>query len=307
MKNYINYYYHFYVTDIRLCRDKYFFSYNNDKYMFCECTGIKPYINSIYKLSKQLNYYNKYYHEMVYNKDYLLVTTIQNKEYVMLKLSKVVDDKISIYDIKGKDYINVSKDFDLLLKFHWIDYWENKIDYFENIIMTKKSEYYIYLDSFYYYVGLAENAVIYIKEAITNIEENYSNDFVASHRRFTTDMSLIDFYNPILLIIDHRSRDVAEFLKYSFLNNDYDINTIREYLKKYNLNRLGAHLLFGRLLFPSFYFDCLEGIINGKKSNTIYMLETSIKNYNMFLNDIFEILSNWFQMQEISWLKIKKM
>lgn len=306
MKNFINYYYNFYINDIHLVDGKYFFSYNDNHYMFKKCDEILPYIDSIYELSKVIDYKGSYYHQLVLNKDKSLVTFFENKPFIMLKLSNVGAFSVSIFDIKSIDIIrNMNKKLVNLNKFNWTILWEKKIDYFEYYILNKKEEYRNLLDSFYYHVGMAENAILYVKEALMNTNEDYMSHLVVSHRRFNKNMTLLSFYDPTALIIDHRSRDIAEFLKYLFLINDYDFSTIKDYFYKYKLTKLDAHLIFGRLLFPSFYFDYLENTLFNNKIECSTIIEARIDEYNSFLIEIYNILVGKFEMQEIQWI-IKK-
>ncbi len=306
MKNFINYYYHFYVSNIHLLDGRYFFTYGNDQYMFKLCFENAHLIEEIDELSKQLYYQDVFYHEIIYNKDNSIITYIDGKPYVMLKLSKVASLPVSLFDIKGKNYIQLNKKLNNLVLFNWTYLWENKIDYFEEQILTKKNEYFSLLPSFHYFIGLGENAILYVKEAINNEKKEYTDQLVASHKRFYKGFTLIDFYDPTNLIIDHKARDAAEYMKYSFLIKDYDISVIKDYLEKFELSRLGAHLLFGRLLFPSFYFDQLELVLTRNEYSNIHKLETRLEEYQLFLIDIFMILKEKYQIQEINWI-LKKM
>lgn len=305
MKNFINYYYNFFITDIHLYQGKCFFSYNGENYMFKPCDDIVNMLDSIYNLTQQLRFTNSFYHQLVYNKDNSLVTVFERRPYVMIKLSAVLKTPISIFDIKGNDYVQTDKKLGLLSRFDWTVLWENKIDYFEKQVFTKTSEYSPILVSFHYFIGMAENAIMYVREALVNQKKESSDQLVVSHRRFTRDMTLVDFYDPTNLIVDHKSRDIAEFLKYSFLINNYDIRVIGDYLNKIDLSNLGAHLLFGRLLFPSFYFDFLEELFARGKFENIYNVETRVGEYKLFLADIFEILRARYRIQEISWITKK--
>lgn len=305
MKDFINYYYHFYISDIHFFDEKYFFNYDGNTYMFENCTNVYPIIESIYELNQQLIYRNMYYHKIITNKDNSVITILENKPFVMLKLSPVKDMPITIFDIKGTDVVTINKKLEQLVRFNWTTLWENKIDYFENQLFTKKDKYGNLMDSFYYCVGMAENAILYIQEAMNNQKANEFDELVVSHKRFYKNMNLMDFYDPTTLIIDHRSRDVSEFLKCSFWSNDYDFIIIKNYLNKYKMSTLGAHLLFGRMLFPSFYFDYLEGIIFSGSAESMYWIEDRMEEYNMFLSDIFTILSEHFELKEVKWITKK--
>lgn len=266
---------------------------------------INNYINDIYELNKNATSINKYYHKIIFNKDKSLITIFENKPYIMLRLSNVSDMPISIYDIKNSEYIPDDSSFHKLNRFNWKDYWENKIDYFEKYIFNKKKVYYSLLTSFNYYIGLAENAIIYVNEIINKKQKTLDDQLVISHRRFTKKMTLIDFYDPTDLIIDHKSRDISEYLKFLFINKDYDINVIEDYLDKTALSDLGAHLLIGRLLYPSFYFDYLEEAFLTNNFNNIYKLEDRKDEYKLFIIEIIRIISKKYQITQIEWLNKK--
>lgn len=274
--------------------------------MFENCTKVYPIIDSIFELSQQLNYRNMYYHKVILNKDNSIITMLENRPFIMLKLSPVMDMPITLFDIKGTDVIKVNQKLEQLVRFNWTTLWENKIDYFENQIFIKKEKYENLLDSFYYCIGMAENAILYIQEAMSSQKANELDELVVSHNRFYKNMSLISFYNPTTLIIDHRSRDISEFLKCAFWSNDYDLTIIKDYLDKCKISTLGAHLLFGRLLFPSFYFDYLEKIIFSDSVEAICWIEERVEEYNMFLSEIFAILMERFELKKVKWI-IKKM
>ena len=131
MKDFINYYYHFYISDIHFFDEKYFFNYDGNTYMFENCTNVYPIIESIYELNQQLIYRNMYYHKIITNKDNSVITMLENTPFVMLKLSPVKDMPIIIFDIKGTDVVTINKKLEQLVRFNWTTLWENKIDYFD--------------------------------------------------------------------------------------------------------------------------------------------------------------------------------
>ena len=161
------------------------------------------------------------------------------------------------------------------------------------------------LDSFNYYIGMAENAILYIREASDIINDDILERLVISHKRFYKEMTLLDYYDPTSLIIDYRSRDIAEFLKFSFICKEYDFLLIKDYLYSHKLSRFGAHLLFGRLLFPSFYFDTLEEWLHSNDDGFIRILEERIYEYEMYILEIFSILHDMYNIKEVNWLTKK--
>lgn len=270
--------------------------------MFRQYIGDLSLIDTIYELNRQISFSNTFYHKIILNKDGSFVTYIDNKPYVMLKLSNLSSDSISIFDIKGIDYVHVDKKMEPLNLFYWTYFWENKIDYFENQITSNLFQYHFLLPSFYYFLGLGENAILYVKMALENFEGDKTDQLVVSHRRFYKSTTLIDFYDPFNLVLDHKTRDVAEYIKYLFLNADYDSDVLNEYLERLNLSSLGAHLLFGRLLFPSFYFDMLENFFSNGDYSFFKKIEMEVVEYQSFLKEVYFVLKRKYNIMEIDWL-----
>ncbi len=302
MKNFINYYYQLQINDIHLSNGKYFFRYQNQSYLFKPFYGDYAYIDAIYDLNQQIVFSNPFYHRIVRNKDRSLITVIDGKPYILMKLSHLANEPISIFDIKGLDYIQVDKKLEVLNMFHWTQLWESKIDYFEEQIFGKVAEYYSILPAFHYFIGLGENAILYVSEALLNHQANFTDQLVASHRRFYKQTTLIDYYDPTELIIDHKARDVAEYIKFLFVSGSYDMDIIGSYLDQVDFSLMGACLLFGRLMFPSFYFDELESCMLKKNFQSLQVLCERIEEYQLFLSDVFYVITQRFHIPEVLWL-----
>ena len=97
-------------------------------------------------------------------------------------------------------------------------------------------------------------------------------------------------------------------------NNNYQNNTNNGYPDELPLEYkpisawgyFGYQLLFGRLLFPSFYFDAFEKILNHEEDEkSIMYFNGRIREYELYLNDIYVILSQYSDLEPIDWL-IKK-
>ncbi|MBQ9013221.1 MAG: hypothetical protein IJ094_06625, partial [Bacilli bacterium] len=71
-----------------------------------------------------------------------------------------------------------------------------------------------------------------------------------------------DFYNPINYILDNRVRDFSEYIKNLFFLDMISINNYKYFLDYMNFTREEYILLISRLLFPTYYFDMYDNIIN---------------------------------------------
>ena len=144
---------------------------------------------------------------------------------------------------------------------------------------------------------MAENAIMYIRNCFN--ENNDSDDIVLSHKRITNK----EFNSPINLIVDHRSRDISEYLKYLFFNNNYDYIKISQYLQKLNLNNYMYRLLYGRMLFPTFYFDKYDDIVNKNESEKeILIILKRVEAYEDFLKNIYSIINQNTAIKKVDWL-----
>ena len=80
-----------------------------------------------------------------------------------------------------------------------------------------------------YYIGMAETAISYIKY---NIQQT-DNNLTICHKRIKND----EMSNPMNLVVDHRERDISEYLKYIFINQENNLNTINRILNNYNYTK----------------------------------------------------------------------
>ncbi|MBQ6817562.1 MAG: hypothetical protein IJO27_03935, partial [Bacilli bacterium] len=151
-------------------------------------------------------------------------------------------------------------------------------------------------DTVNYYIGLAENAIMYYKMLDLKNEKLYIN-----HRRVGTEKG---FFDPCELVIDYKVRDLAEFIKYNFFVKRISIDNILNYINKINLEKMDYLLLYVRLLFPSYYFDIYDKVINGvleeEKINDIIKYSGE---YEELLYKVFTLIRQYVNVIEISWLR----
>ena len=79
------------------------------------------------------------------------------------------------------------------------------------------------------------------------------------------------------------------------------------YLKKYVLDNYEANMLYARLLYPSYYFDKYESIIEDKEDeDDLLDIINKINEYELFIKDIYIILSKNYKIEKVEWLINKK-
>ncbi len=252
MKNALNYYYGLNVEIIHQKEKNYYFRVNDFSYLLLQYDNIDE-ISDIYKLNIFLKQFIPV-HEIILNNKNSIFTNISDDNYILLRMS-APKFNIGINDIINLNNINIPIDDNKLRRDDWYNMWIQKVDYFEYQVSQIGKKYPVIRESFNYYVGLAENAIILIKNTNKNVLK-----LGLSHRRI--DKTSFELYNPLNMILDIRIRDICEYFKYCFFNN-IDIDNELDLFLTYNkLSHDEGRYFMARMLFPTYYFDLYEKIIN---------------------------------------------
>lgn len=315
MKNSINYYYNISIDNVTKSDHDYYFYIDGDEFHLVLFD--RPYddIDSIYNLNKQLKMKGCLVHEIILNKDNRAITIINDIPYVLIKLCRYKNDKVFLNDINYIQNMSSYLQYDQsLLRNDWIRLWSEKIDYYEYQINQLGKKYPLLCDSLSYFIGIGENAISYL---INNIDindnlkvvykhfNNINNNLVVSHKRINRDLGSFDFYNPLNFVADNKSRDVCEYIKNCFFNDCLDIYEVKSYLNINNFTRNDYIYMYARLLFPTYYFDVYDRIINNGNSeeNIIPILE-KVDKYEEFLFNIYKYIlyEKKVQIEPVEWL-----
>lgn len=299
MNNYIDYYYNLYPNTIEKVGRNYRFFLNNEKYYIIMYERNLEEMDTLVKLNKEMIERGSLVHEIVLTKDGKAVFLCDNNSYALLRVYINENIPIKIEDIFYiLDYNDTIKPNNIIGRMNWANLWSSKVDYFEYHIGHLIKKYpYIY-KTIDYYLGLAENAISYVKDIKTP-----ASLISICHRRIGVTSTLFDLYNPFNLVIDYKVRDVAEYIKSVFfygenscvegvVNSENMIvdkcNIILERIfKKYIFDNEALKLLFARLLFPSYYFDLYENVIdNSLNENVISCIIKKSSAYEEFLKII---------------------
>lgn len=209
---------------------------------------------------------------------------------------------MSFYDITFEK-VRIDNNLKRLIRFPWTNLWAKKLDYLENILNHLELSYKSVLPICLYFMGLGENAIQYINEVLETEELTKQDEFVISHDRINVNQSVKELYSPLNLIIDHPSRDISEYLKNLFVYNDYDYNEIEEYILSLNFSNIGLKLLYGRMLYPSFFFDLWDEVIAGKKNyKDLLVYESRLEEYRIFLKEVYYIIRKRTYLDEVRWI-----
>ena len=282
MNNYFNFYYGINVFEIFSDKGIFSFNYNGINYYFVEYDRDKKDIKSIVSICEELKKRNIITNELVLNKFNGYITPYNNLLYVLIK------ENSRKYKININDVLYIQNNtYDLLvdnnmIRNNYIDLWKTKIDFYEKKIIDIRNKNKLIDNTFDFFVGLGENAIVYL----TNNNVRISH-FVLSHRRIDEKRNSFDFYNPLNYILDNRARDIADFIKSIFFYESISKEVIFNFLNYINFNREEYILFIARMLYPTYYFDMIDKIIINNESEVI--LKKIIDKTNDYINLIEEL------------------
>lgn len=311
MKQVIKHFYGFEEMNLKSDNDAYYFAYNNKLYYFVPFGRKESEIKDIINVINELKRINFLCHDIIYNKFNKAITVNNNKSYILLNVSKKFDLEISIFDmINTNKRLRLSDNQKKFYKNNWKSLWENKIDYFEQQIRMYGKDKDGILNTFSYYIGLAETAIEYVAQVEKNFYQRDNDLIVLSHRRIFWPNYGLNYLNPISFLLDLEVRDYAEYFKSAFFKN-INIKEIKEefssFLKIVNLGEYSYNMLFARFLFPSNYFDIFEKLMEGDagEEELINVVNNSHE-YEKFLCFIFDELSKYTRLIRVPWIVNKK-
>lgn len=299
MKNIIEFYYNIRIDEIHNKDDYYFFVLNKNHYIF------KPYFDDIdkildiYKLNRLLSERTNI-DNIILNRYGNPITKVNNSFYVLILSNN--RNNFTLADISNM--ANVSdinnQPLDKLERNNWEILWANKIDYFEMQVHENAKKYPLIRESFDYFIGLSENAISYLVNTKREVSPTIYDMKVISHNSLDNS-----FYDPSNIILDHKARDVAEYIKMSFFNNNLNIfKELEEYFHYNYYSIYGIRVLFARILYPSFYFDLYDGIISGKNDEKqLNMIIDKINDYEIYLYNVYLFLKRFYDIPMVDWLK----
>ena len=300
MKNTINFYYNIFLDEL--------IKKDNCYYLYYFVPLNRPYddVQSIYKLNLEMKKRRCLVHELVLNKDKSIITVVNGISYVLIKLCKYKNDKVFLNDINYIQNMTANIECDKsLVRNDWIKLWSEKIDYYEYQISQVGKKYPLLCDSLSYFIGMGENAISYL---VNNLDSKTNVNLVVSHKRIYQESGSLNFYDPLNFVVDSRVRDVAEFIKETFYNKTLNLYDLKSYFNMANLNKNEYILLLGRLLFPTYYFDIYDDIINkGKSEELVINIIDRTDEYESLLNTIYKFIlyEKKARLEPIEWLQDK--
>ncbi|WAA11893.1 spore coat putative kinase YutH [Fervidibacillus halotolerans] len=251
--------------------------------------------------------------------------------FVLLRLEEIgnkrnlhIGTELAQFHLRGMSMAYPIRHLNRLGK--WKELWEARLQQLETLWRDKlnkrpkKPFEKSFIESFPYYSGFIENAIQYFVDASIDDHPNRFDRGTITHERFTFETWSVPFHwkNPFDWVIDHPSRDLAEWVRYQFFYNfePYQVD-LRSFFMNYQsvvpLSTFSWRLLISRLLFPIHFIECVEMYFSTKSEVVKGMMEHRLKrmlektgDYERFLVELFEIAK--FQLKSddlivLDWLK----
>lgn len=291
IKNIINYYYELKIKEFKKKEDHFVFLIDNIMYDFLPFYGD---VNELHKNYLTILNHGKYCHEIIFNKDKNIITYYINIPHILIKKNIFINNRLTIKEILTYDIpVYESKII------NWKSLWKNKVDYYESQINQLSFKYKKLSDCFDYYMGLTETAI-----SLLNYVDFTKLTYHICHKRINNSQELDEFFNPVNIIIDNRVRDIAEFIKILYLKESIEVKIIMDYILNLNFSYEEILLFLSRLLYPSYFFDVYDKIIQEKISEEkIEYYTKKNESYESFLKTIYNYFKINYKIPEIEWLE----
>lgn len=309
MKEMINYYYNFDCLEVEENKNYSSFNYCGDNFYFVFFNRSKDELEDLITIINELKLKGVNVHTIILNRFNSYVTKIGDNNYVLLKINCNKDEIVNFWDLTNNlKTFKLNSNNSKLYRNNWGKLWSEKVDYFEYQIKELGKDKLIVLNSFSYYIGLAENAISYVNKINNVIGISMEDNIVLSHRRIFHPNTYLNYLNPLSFIFDLEVRDVAESLKIGFFNNENALIDLKSYLKFNKLSSYSYHMLYARLIYPSYYFDIYENVMNesGLEEKLLSIIK-KVDEYEKFLKSAYKEISKYTNLERIDWILKKEL
>ncbi len=308
MKEIINYYYNFDIIDTEEHSNYTSFKYLGEDFYFVFFNRTEEELRDLVTLTNELKLKGIRCHDIIINRLGNVLTKVGDNYYILLKINSSKNEEINFITLcEYIDKLKLNSTNSKLYRNNWGELWSKKIDYFEYQIKELGKDKSIILDSFSYYIGLAENAISYVNKINRVIGISENDNIVLSHRRVFYPNTNLNYLNPLSFIFDLEVRDIAGYLKIEFFNGEDSLLDLITYLKIKKLTQYSYHMLYARLLYPSYYFDIYEDIMNnGADEEKLIPIIKKVDDYEIFLKEAYYEISKYTNLERIDWLLKEK-
>lgn len=305
MKETLEYYYNLDIDNLEELDGKYHFKIENQDFFFVFYNRGLEELEDIIGVCNEMFLKGINVHEVIRNRDNSFLTKVNEYNYILFKVNNLSEeyDIFDMVNISNKLVLNNNKSS--LYRNNWSSLWSDKIDFFEYQVRELGVEKNVVKSSFSYYVGLSENAISYVNNAILKYGGVSSGRIVLSHRRVFYPNYKLNYMNPLSFVFDLEVRDVAEYLKSMFFKKDieYCLDELKIYLSIRKLNIYEYHMFYARLLYPSYYFDVYDSVMNKNvNEEELVKIVKRSNDYEKFLKKTYLEISKYVRLDKIDWI-----
>ena len=304
MKDTLEYYYRLDIDEIEELDGKYHFKINNQNYFFVFYNRGLEELEDIINVSSEMFRKGINVNKLLLNINNSYLTKVGEYNYILFSVTNL-NEEYDIFDmVKISDKLVLNNSKSNLYRNNWGKLWSEKVDYFEYQVRELSVEKTIVKSSFSYYIGLAENAISYVNSTTLKYGGEYAR-IVLSHRRVFYPNIKLNYLNPLSFIFDLEVRDIAEYLKAMFFkeNIDFCIEELASYLKIRHLSMYEYQMLYARLLYPTYYFDLYDNVMNKDESeeNLVNVIKRC-NEFEEFLKKAYLEISKYARIDKIEWI-----
>ena len=289
MEDILEFYYDITNLNIKKYKDYYIVKDLFDTYLLEELLYDKE---TLKKNIDILNNTNILYHLLILTKDGNMTFSYDDKEYVLLKIREDINKNVIIFDFN---------EFKVSGTFNWGELWSKRIDYYETqveeVIKDESVKY-----SLQYYIGLSENAI----SMFNDLNELYDNNLITfglSHHKLEIPLNVINFYDPVNIFVDNDVRDLSEYVKAVFFEENLTNSEILTLVDKVNFTEVSANYFLDRLLYPSYFFKVYDEYIESKNlDKKIFLIIKKSPEFEMLLKQIYSRLIIKYNIKINSWI-----
>ena len=285
------------------------FLFNDKKYYFVPYFRSDEELNDLIAMNEELLIKGIPTSRFILNKNNQYISIYQNQKYILLESDLTISKEYNVLDmVSFAEKLVISNKKNVLYRNRWSELWASKIDYFEYQVAQLGKNKPVILNTFSYYVGLAENAITYINNTLKKYQISIYEKITLQRKRIIFPNIQLNYFNPLNYIIDIEVRDIASYFKSLFFNSYDDLwIEVNAYLKRKKLSVFGYQLLYARLLYPSYYFDIYEKVMEDQldEEALIPIINKSVS-YELFLNKMYFEISKYAPIEAIDWIINKK-
>lgn len=200
----------------------------------------------------------------------------------------------------------------------WRSFWETRLTQMEQVwneklLLEPENEFErMFLESFPYYMGLAENGIQYLTDTELDDQPLPNDSGTVCHHRFTEASwgGRYDYKNPFDWVFDHCARDLAEWTRERYFHNikTYEPETtrfFRDYQSFSPLSSFSWRLLYARLLFPLHYFDCIEEYYTTSSEQQRHIAQDRLMRYLQCTNEHEDFLRSFYDLLGVPVRKLR--